>query len=598
MKIIQNEEKEKTDMKNMYWTKKQDGISFYIRNDSHRIINRYINSFVDDIYVEPGVKEVCFENEQMDLPSSERVHVSLYSVMKQFPDVERLKIGRNIMNMDINNFMFPNVKEVIVDPGNPTYISGEMLVSDDSSGRTLLNAFCRAERDTLDLDGISRIKANALAGTYARNFINCHKLYHVGTRLKGSVKGSAIQLNPSLFMIDDKIVIGHLLLMVNNDSKYIHLTEDIHFINDGVDFKNIETVSISSINRLEQLRHSRNLNRVLIEDTGRMDFYGLSIDRFVSPSMYLDVSDKNPYYFSYNGIIYSKDKKHLILCTNRQAECVDVCDGTQKIEKNAFSGCANLKTISIPDSVTEIDDEAFYGCTSLESVNLGTNVQHIGNNTFSGCYSVKDITFHDGLEEIGDCAFKKCNLHEVHIPKSVKRMGAQSLPDCIHDIYVAEDYPQDIILSFVSTYNNACTTCFLHIENYGDVCVPAELSLESVEFINLQFNLHNLDKDFTNTLYKYAMSVDGKQCAAILVYNKTKQEEVGKYLRRAGKSIVQKFIWNRDESALIEFIQTGLLTDKTLKSTLDSISDKNMPTVSAYILKKIGESEDTTSFRL
>lgn len=131
---------------------------------------------------------------------------------------------------------------------------------------------------------------------------------------------------------------------------------------------------------------------------------------------------------------------------------------------------------------------------------------------------------------------------------------------------------QDIILSFVSTYNNACKTCFLHIENYGDVCVPAELSLESVEFINLQFNLHNLDKDFTNTLYKYAMSVEGKQCAAILVYNKTKQEEVGKYLRRAGKSIVQKFIWNRDESALIEFIQTGLLTDKTLKSTLDSIS--------------------------
>ncbi len=48
-------------------------------------------------------------------------------------------------------------------------------------------------------------------------------------------------------------------------------------------------------------------------------------------------------------------------------------DGISKIEKNAFNGCANLKTVSIPDTVTSIENNAFSGCDSLQKIKCHNN---------------------------------------------------------------------------------------------------------------------------------------------------------------------------------------------------------------------------------
>ncbi len=63
-----------------------------------------------------------------------------------------------------------------------------------------------------------------------------------------------------------------------------------------------------------------------------------------------------------------------------------------EIGNNAFSGCTNLTSITIPNSVTSIGDKAFSGCTSLKNVVIGENVTTIGEKTFFDCSALSRVT--------------------------------------------------------------------------------------------------------------------------------------------------------------------------------------------------------------
>jgi hypothetical protein len=76
---------------------------------------------------------------------------------------------------------------------------------------------------------------------------------------------------------------------------------------------------------------------------------------------------------------------------NKSVEHVYIGDGVTYIGKGAFSGCANLQSITIPDSVTSIGSWAFSGCTSLQSITIGNSVTSIGNWAFSDC---EKLTIH------------------------------------------------------------------------------------------------------------------------------------------------------------------------------------------------------------
>lgn len=580
----------------------ENGVSFCLKE------YRYYTVIVD-IDVEPGVKKVCFPND------TNTRNIVLDSVMKQFPDVEILVVGNGYVNIDISNFMFPNVKKVI--SHNKNYVSGDMLIKQNSQRKMLCNAFCNPSRDTLDLEGVTYIKSHALAGTYFRNFINCESLD--ANRCTGILRGSLIQLNPSLFMVDDKVVVGHALLMINDESKCICITDDIHSICTDV-FENVNMVSISSMEQLDKLPFLMNTVKTLLCDTDeRINFNHLSLT--ANNLENIMISSKNPYYSTYNDMVYNKDKSRLIFCPVNKKDNFGIYDGTREIMNGAFQYCKNISSISIPDSVTFIGHMAFHLCSSLESLSLGQGIERIGESAFSGC-SIKNInipgcvkticreaflcngkmtvTLQDGIQEIGDRAFRQCEINELHIPKSIKYIGRNAFPRCIHEIYVPEEYPKDILLSLVGINLESDNICCIHIENYGEIYIPTDLSGDLAAFLNCQFNLHNLDKAFTDTLYQYAHSIPCKQNIAILAYDKSKNEDVGKYLRRSGKAIVKRLISENDDSTLIKFVKTGLLTDKTLKYALDEANKYQMTTVSSYILDEMDKSENTASpsFRL
>ena len=97
----------------------------------------------------------------------------------------------------------------------------------------------------------------------------------------------------------------------------------------------------------------------------------------------------------------------------------------------AFSGCTNLTSVTIPDSVSSIGPFAFYGCTGLTSVTIPDSVTSIGDGVFSGCTCLTAITIPDSVTLIGDHAFSGCTgLTSVTIGNSVTSIGYSAFYGC------------------------------------------------------------------------------------------------------------------------------------------------------------------------
>ena len=135
------------------------------------------------------------------------------------------------------------------------------------------------------------------------------------------------------------------------------------------------------------------------------------------------------------------------------ARSYTVKDGTRVIAANAFSGCADFKTvhfpvslisigknafmdcsdlteISLPDSVRLLDNFAFFECGKLERVTLSRSLKKLGASLFDQCFALESVNIPAGVTEIGDYAFRHCRaLTAITIPDSVERIGVEAFED-------------------------------------------------------------------------------------------------------------------------------------------------------------------------
>lgn len=89
----------------------------------------------------------------------------------------------------------------------------------------------------------------------------------------------------------------------------------------------------------------------------------------------------------------------------------------KEIGKNAFSGCASLRTVTFLDCVEggyaknsyiTIGESAFEGCSSLEKVTLSGGIKEIGKRAFAGCDLLESIVISSGVTKIDEEAFAEC----------------------------------------------------------------------------------------------------------------------------------------------------------------------------------------------
>ncbi len=91
-----------------------------------------------------------------------------------------------------------------------------------------------------------------------------------------------------------------------------------------------------------------------------------------------------------NGVYYVD--KWVVTC-DASVTSVTLRANTKGIADNAFAGCNNLLSVSIPDSVISIGEWAFLNCRRLTSVSIPDSVIFIGEWAFLYCDSLTSVTF-------------------------------------------------------------------------------------------------------------------------------------------------------------------------------------------------------------
>ncbi len=123
----------------------------------------------------------------------------------------------------------------------------------------------------------------------------------------------------------------------------------------------------------------------------------------------IHVPEKNPYYTSVDGVLYSKDKKTILEVPSAyEAESFAVPVGVEKIAGYAFRNCSNLKDVFLPQGILQIGQYAFASCASLQTVTISEGTKEIWMGAFQGCLSLTQVNLPASLVWIDTGVFEFC----------------------------------------------------------------------------------------------------------------------------------------------------------------------------------------------
>ena len=115
-------------------------------------------------------------------------------------------------------------------------------------------------------------------------------------------------------------------------------------------------------------------------------------------------------YFTFSGTI--EGIPQLLFSGNKTITSITLPASVVSIGNNAFQGCSNLTSVSMPGVVT-IGLSAFASCIALTSVSM-PEVNTIGKNAFQACSKLTSVSM-PKVTSIGDKAFSNCSrLKDVY----------------------------------------------------------------------------------------------------------------------------------------------------------------------------------------
>ena len=129
------------------------------------------------------------------------------------------------------------------------------------------------------------------------------------------------------------------------------------------------------------------------------------------------VSSNNKNYSSYDGCLYSKDKKTLYWCPTLK-EKVSVYPETTQIAYNAFSYCDKLESIDIKKT-THLEEGTFFGCSELTTITVPDNFEGMQGIVFNGCnkFTTIKLSGNSGKDIIyKGCLYNKDKTKLIMVP--------------------------------------------------------------------------------------------------------------------------------------------------------------------------------------
>ncbi len=156
------------------------------------------------------------------------------------------------------------------------------------------------------------------------------------------------------------------------------------------------------------------------------------------------VSNENNLFTSEDGILFTKDKKTLVLYpAGRINSSYTIPAGVTSVTNHAFTYCRSLVSFSVEStntSITSIDgvlfsiDKKTIICYPRykegQSYKIPDETTTIAATAFNYCMKLLTVTLPDGLESIGAYAFENCSFIEITIPENVTTIGKCAFFSC------------------------------------------------------------------------------------------------------------------------------------------------------------------------
>ncbi|MBR2742863.1 MAG: leucine-rich repeat protein [Clostridia bacterium] len=105
----------------------------------------------------------------------------------------------------------------------------------------------------------------------------------------------------------------------------------------------------------------------------------------------INVDADNTAYTSVDGVLFTKDKKTLVMYPAGKSGAYTVPSGVTSIRDNAFACCRGLTSVIIPEGVARVGSSAFENCSGLTSVSIPSSVTNIEGTPFYKCEALKSI---------------------------------------------------------------------------------------------------------------------------------------------------------------------------------------------------------------
>ncbi len=164
----------------------------------------------------------------------------------------------------------------------------------------------------------------------------------------------------------------------------------------------------------------------------------------------INVAPGNACFVSVDNVLFTRDMTELILYPSAKSGAYEIPSGVLRIRANAFSGCRNLKRISIPAGVAEIGFSAFSSC-GITSLTIPEGVTALPAEMCMACSNLASVTIPASVASIDNSMF-----------------GCFDMCDALQDIYYVGTEEQWNAIPGAYRFNNA-TVHFLADEPFDPI---------------------------------------------------------------------------------------------------------------------------------
>ena len=153
----------------------------------------------------------------------------------------------------------------------------------------------------------------------------------------------------------------------------------------------------------------------------------------------IEVDPDNPFFCDIDGVLFSKDRKKLVVCPRSKQGGYVIPDGTEEICMYAFSENEKLTGVFVPDSVQVIGEAAFSETKEIRRIRLPKKMKYIDECAFLDNEALAELEIPEGLTEITPWMLTGNTQLQgtLRIPESVTKIGEEALSFLykVSDIY-------------------------------------------------------------------------------------------------------------------------------------------------------------------